>query len=208
MTKTACEAGADALLAVTPYYNKCTQAGLVAYFEAVAAASDRPVILYNVPGRTGVTIEPATAALLAKNPRIVGLKDAGESISKTAATIARCGDALTVYSGADEKTLPVLSLGGQGVISVLSNVAPGRMKRLCTKFFEGKNAEAAALQAALHPLMEALFCEVNPIPVKAALAEMGLIENILRSPLTPLSECYIEPLQAALASVCARPLSV
>lgn len=179
--------GVDALLVVTPYYNKCTQRGLLGYYNDIAAASELPFIAYSVPARTGMKIEPETAVRLAENPLCVGLKDAGDSISDTARIISLCGEGLPVYSGNDDRILPVLSLGGKGVISVMSNLIPAEVKRLCALFFDGDTARAAEKQTALIPLCEALRSEVNPIPLKAALAELGLCKNILRAPLTSLS---------------------
>ncbi len=193
-TKKACElseyaacVGVDALLIVTPYYNKCTQKGLLAYYNDIAEVSGLPFIAYSVPARTGMKIEPETAYRLSENPLCVGLKDAGDSISDTARIISLCGESLPIYSGNDDRILPVLSLGGKGVISVMSNLIPKEVKRLCTLFFEGETARAAAMQTELIPLCEALRSEVNPIPLKAALSEMGLCKNILRAPLTSLS---------------------
>lgn len=179
--------GADALLAVTPYYNKCTQKGLIDYYNAIADASGLPFIAYSVPARTGMKIEPETAAIIAENSLAAGFKDAGDSISDTARTISLCGDSLPVYSGNDDRILPVLSLGGMGVISVASNLIPAEVKRLCTLFFDGDIKKAASLQTELIPLCNALRCEVNPIPLKAALASRGFCRNILRAPLTVLS---------------------
>ncbi len=193
-TKKACElseyaacVGVDGLLLVTPYYNKCTQRGLVSYYNEIASASGLPFIIYSVGSRTGMKIEPETAKIISENELCVGFKDAGDSISDTARTISLCGEALPIYSGNDDRILPILSLGGQGVISVMSNIIPNEVKRLCSMFFDGEIAKSAELQTSLIPLCEALRSEVNPIPVKAALAEMGLCKNILRSPLTNLS---------------------
>lgn len=193
-TKKACEmseyaskAGADAILAVTPYYNKCTQKGLVEYYNAIADSSGLPFIAYNVPSRTGVKINSETAAEIALNPLCSGLKDAGDSISETAKTVSLCGENMPIYSGNDDRIIPVLSLGGKGVVSVMSNIIPETTKKLCTLFFDGETDSAAELQAKLIPLCNALFCEVNPIPLKAALAEKGFCKNILRAPLTPIS---------------------
>jgi len=186
LTRYACEVGADAMLLVTPYYNKATQKGLVTMFRAIADASDKPVILYNVPSRTGVNIEPSTYAALADHPMIAGIKEACGNISKIVETASLVGDRLTIYSGNDDQIVPILSMGGQGVISVLSNVAPKQTVELCDRFFRGDVAGAAAMQCELLPLINALFCEVNPIPVKAAMAALGWCENYLRLPLTPM----------------------
>lgn len=186
LTQAACEVGADGMLLVTPYYNKATQGGLVRSFEMVADASTKPCILYNVPTRTGCNLQPATVAALAKHPRIAAIKEASGDISQVAKIAALCGDDLDIYSGNDDQIVPILSLGGKGVISVLSNVMPRETVALCRRFFEGDVAGAAAEQLRLLPLIDALFCEVNPIPVKAAMAAMGFGENVLRLPLTPM----------------------
>ena len=186
LTQFACEAGADAMLLVTPYYNKATQAGLIQFFTAIADASTKPCILYNVPSRTGCNLQPQTVAALAEHPRIVGIKEAGGNISQVAQIAALCGDKLDIYSGNDDQIVPILSLGGKGVISVLSNLMPKETAAMCRSYFDGNVKEAAALQLRLLPLIDALFCEVNPIPVKAAMAAMGYCENYLRLPLTPM----------------------
>ena len=188
MTKYASAVGADAILVVTPYYNKATQKGLVAMFNAIADASTVPMIVYNVPSRTGVGIEPATYAELAKHPRIAAIKEANGNISKIVETAALLDGALDIYSGNDDQIVPILSMGGLGVISVLSNVMPRKTVEMCDRWFAGDVKGAAELQKELLPLTNALFCEVNPIPVKAALAAMGFCENYLRLPLTPMSE--------------------
>ena len=188
MTRYACEIGYDAMLVVTPYYNKTTQKGLVAMFTAIADASTKPIILYNVPSRTGVSIEPATYAVLAQHPRICAIKEANGNISKIVETAALVGDKLDIYSGNDDQIVPIMACGGKGVISVLSNVAPKATVELCQKFFDGDVAGAMELQKQYLPLTNALFCEVNPIPVKAAMAAMGFCENYLRLPLVPMEE--------------------
>lgn len=190
LTRFACDAGADAMLLVTPYYNKATQNGLVQMFRAIADASAKPVILYNVPSRTGVNIEPSTYAALADHPRVAAIKEANGNISKIVEAASLVGDRLAIYSGNDDQIVPILSMGGQGVISVLSNVAPKQTVELCERFFRGDVAGAAALQRELLPLINALFCEVNPIPVKAAMAAMGWCENYLRLPLTPMEPAH------------------
>ena len=187
MTKYACSVGADAILCVTPYYNKATQAGLVAMFSAIADASTVPMIVYNVPSRTGCGIEPATYVELAKHPRIAAIKEANGDISKIAKTAALLNGALDIYSGNDDQIVPIMSLGGIGVISVLSNVAPRKTVEICDRWFAGDVQGAAALQLEFIELIGALFCEVNPIPVKAGMAAMGWCENYLRLPLTPMS---------------------
>lgn len=186
LTKMACEAGADAMLLVTPYYNKATQKGLIRSFEAVADISTKPVILYNVPSRTGCNLLPASAAVLADHPNIVAIKEASGSISQVAELAALVRDKMDIYSGNDDQIVPVLSLGGKGVISVLSNIMPKATSEMCHKFFAGDVAGSAKLQLDLLDLINALFCEVNPIPVKAAVSAMGYGENSLRLPLTPM----------------------
>ena len=180
--------GADALLLVTPYYNKTTQAGLVAHFTAMAEAGGIPVILYNVPSRTGLNITPETALELSRNPLINGIKEASGNISQVAKIAQLCGDELNIYSGNDDQIVPILAMGGEGCISVLSNVLPKEAVRLCELFFSGDVRGAAALQCRLLPVIDALFSEVNPIPVKAALAKMGYGTDTLRLPLTPMEE--------------------
>ncbi|MBR3503904.1 MAG: 4-hydroxy-tetrahydrodipicolinate synthase [Clostridia bacterium] len=198
LTAQACAAGADAALVVTPYYNKTTQAGLLAHFTALADASDIPLILYNVPSRTGVNLLPETVAKLARHPNVCGVKEASGSIAQVAALARLCGDSLAIYAGNDDMTLPVLALGGQGVISVAANVCPARMAELCARFFAGDAAAARAIQLRLHPLFEALFAEVNPIPVKAALSLLGLCRDELRLPLVPASPDTREALRGVL----------
>ncbi len=190
LTRHACEAGADAVLTVTPYYNKATQNGLVKMFSQIADTSTVPVILYNVPSRTGVNIESKTAAILADHPNIVAIKEASGNISQIAETAHLCGDKLDIYSGNDDQTIPIMSLGGKGCISVLSNVAPKKSVLMCDKFFAGDIKGAAALQLEMLPLINALFSEVNPIPVKAAMAAMGYCEDYLRLPLTSMEEAH------------------
>ena len=188
MTKHACEAGADAVLVVTPYYNKATQKGLIAYFTAVADAATKPVILYNVPSRTGCNILPATAAILAEHPNIVGIKEAGGNISQVAELAAAVRGKMDIYSGNDDQIVPILSLGGKGVISVLSNPMPRETVAICDRFFQGDVAGSRQLQLDLLPFINALFCEVNPIPVKAAMAAMGYCSEEIRLPLTPMED--------------------
>jgi len=188
LTKFACEAGADAMLVVTPYYNKATQKGLIKMFNLIADKSTKPIILYNVPSRTGVNIEPETIEVLAEHENIVGIKEANGNISKIVETMARVRGKLDLYSGNDDQIVPLLALGGIGCISVLSNIMPAQTREICTRFFNGDVAGSAALQLKLHPLIEALFCEVNPIPVKAAMAAMGFCKDYLRLPLTPLED--------------------
>ncbi len=198
LSKFSCRAGADALLVVTPYYNKATQKGLIASYFAIADAVDRPIILYNVPSRTGVNIEPATYAELAKHPNIVGIKEASGNISKVVETAMLVGDTMDIYSGNDDQVVPLLSMGGSGVISVLSNVMPTATHEMCQKFFDGDVAGSARMQMDLLPLINALFSEVNPIPVKAAMAAMGWCENFVRLPLTPMEEAHWQKLEAIM----------
>ena len=186
MSKEAKRVGADALLHVTPYYNKTSQTGLIRHFNAVADATDLPVILYNVPSRTGVNITPATYRELAKHPNIVAAKEASGNISQIAQIAQACGDELDLYSGNDDQIVPLLSLGAKGVISVLSNIMPRETHDICRLFFEGKIAESCALQLKLLPLINALFSDVNPIPVKEAMNMMGWECGECRLPLVSM----------------------
>ena len=194
LTKFAAQVGADAALLVTPYYNKATQAGLVASFTAVANAADLPCVLYNVPGRTGCNIQPATVAKLAEHPMICAVKEASGNISQVAQIAALAGDKIDIYSGNDDQVVPIMALGGKGVISVLSNVAPAATVEMCRRMLAGDVAGARELQLKYLPLIDALFCEVNPIPVKAAMAAMGYGENSLRLPLTCMEPAHEERL--------------
>ena len=198
LTRFACEVGVDGVLVVTPYYNKATQNGLIKMFTSIADASTVPVILYDVPSRTGTAIEPKTVAVLAEHPNIVGLKAASGNISKIAETIHLCGDKITVYSGNDDQVIPIMALGGKGCISVLSNVLPRESVAMCQKFFQGDVKAAAKMQLDYLPLINALFSEVNPIPVKAAMAKMGFCEDYLRMPLTPMEDAHREVLFAEM----------
>ena len=198
LTKHACEEGADAVLLVTPYYNKATQKGLIRMYTEIADASDKPVIIYNVPSRTGVNIEPSTYLALADHPNIVAIKEANGNISKIAETCLLVGDKLDIYSGNDDQIVPVLALGGKGVISVLSNVVPEKTVDICKKFFDGDVKGSRDLQLELLPLTNALFSEVNPIPAKCAMAHMGYTENVLRSPLYPMESDKEEVLVAEM----------
>lgn len=198
LTEYACKIGADAMLLVTPYYNKATQNGLIASFRAIADASTKPCILYNVPSRTGCNLQPATVAALAEHPNIVGVKEASGNISQIAQVAALCKGKIDIYSGNDDQIVPILALGGKGVISVLSNPLPAETVAICDLFRAGKVKEAADLQLKLLPLIDALFMEVNPIPVKAAMAAMGYGENFLRLPLTPMEEAHEKILLAAM----------
>ncbi len=190
--------GADGLLAVTPYYNKCTQNGLVAYYKAICEAVSIPVIAYNVPGRTGVEIQPATMAKIADIPNIAGIKDAGGNMSKTMETFRLVREKCDVYSGEDALNLPILMCGGAGVISVLSNVVPKDVKTLCTLVQEGKYEEARALNDKLLPLASACFVEVNPIPVKEAMNILGFNAGTPRAPLTTIEDANREKLLCAM----------
>ena len=201
LTKCACELGYDAMLVVTPYYNKTTQKGLIAMFTAIADASTKPIILYNVPSRTGVGIEPATYAVLAEHPMIWAIKEANGNISKIVETAALVGDKLDIYSGNDDQIVPILACGGKGVISVLSNVGPKETVQICKTFFDGDVAGAMELQKKYLPLTNALFCEVNPIPVKAAAAAMGFGENYVRLPLVPMEEAHRQHLLQCMRDV-------
>ena len=184
--KHACQAGADGLLVVTPYYNKATQNGLIRHFTAIADASTVPVILYNVPGRTGCNIQPATVAKLAQHPNIVGIKEASGNMAQVVEIFARCGDQIDVYSGEDGLTVPMMAMGGAGTISVLSNVVPRESVAMTDACLAGDFAAAAQWQCRLLPLVSALFSEVNPIPAKAAVSAMGFGKENLRLPLTPM----------------------
>ena len=198
LTKYACEVGADAMLLVTPYYNKATQKGLIATFTAIADASTKPCILYNVPSRTGCNLLPATMAELAKHPNIVGIKEACGNISQVAELCALVGDEVAVYSGNDDQIVPMLSLGAKGVISVLSNLMPKATSKMCTDYMSGNTEAARRAQLDLLPLINALFCEVNPIPVKAAMAAMGYCDNYVRLPLTVMEDAHEQTLLALM----------
>lgn len=188
MSKYAEEVGADACLVVTPYYNKTTQAGLVAHYSAVASSTKLPIILYSVASRTGVNILPETCLELSKIPNIVAIKEASGNISQIAKIAELCGDNLHIYSGNDDQVIPILSLGGLGVISVLSNVAPKYTHDMCINYFDGKHDEALKMQLDALSLINALFCEVNPIPVKYALNLMGYDFGKPRLPLVELTD--------------------
>ena len=198
LTKYACDAGVDAVLVVTPYYNKATQNGLIKLFTQIADIATAPVILYDVPSRTGVSLEPKTVMELSKHPNINGIKAACGNISKIAEIAALCGDNINIYSGNDDQVVPIMSLGGKGCISVLSNVLPKESSLMCKKFFEGDVKTACKMQLQYLPLINALFSEVNPIPVKAAMAEMGFCDDYLRLPLTPMEDNHREILFAEM----------
>ncbi len=188
MTEQASRVGADAVLLVTPYYNKATQQGLLQSYTALADASDLPCILYNVPSRTGCNLLPETLAVLCKHPKIVGVKEASGDISQVAKIARLCGEDLTIYSGNDDQIVPILSLGGKGVISVLSNLVPGETSKMCHAYLDGDRETALSMQLRYLPLVDALFSEVNPIPAKAAMAAMGFGEIYMRLPLTPMNK--------------------
>lgn len=185
-TRAACDDGADGLLVVTPYYNKATQGGLIKHFSMVADVATKPLIMYNVPSRTGLNLQAATVATLAEHPNIAGLKEASGNMSQVVEIAARCGDKLDLYSGEDGLVVPLMSMGGLGCISVLSNVVPKMAVEMTDKFFAGDVAGAAQLQCRMLPLINALFSEVNPIPAKAAVSAMGFGQEHLRMPLTPM----------------------
>ena len=194
LTKFAYDVGADASLVVTPYYNKATQKGLITMFTAIADAAPLPMILYNVPSRTGCAIQPSTYLALADHPNIVAIKEANGDISKIAETINLVGDKLDIYSGNDDQIVPVMSLGGKGVISVLSNLIPAETSEICKSYLRGDVKKSRDMQLEYLDLINTLFCEVNPIPVKAAMAAMGYCENYLRLPLTPMEAANEEKL--------------
>ena len=198
LSKYACDVGADALLLVTPYYNKATPKGLIKSFLAVADATNKPIILYNVPSRTGCNIPLSVYRELAKHERIVATKEASGNISAIAEVAAELGDVLDIYSGNDDQIVPILSLGGKGVISVLSNVVPKETHDICQLWFEGKARESAELQLRLLKLANSLFCEVNPIPVKTAMAMMGFCSEEMRLPLCEMEAANKEKLAAVL----------
>lgn len=188
LTKFACAAGVDGCLVVTPYYNKTSQLGLIRHYNMVADAATKPLLVYSVPSRTGLTITPETYLELSKHPNICGVKEANPDVCQITRTAALCGDDLLLYAGNDDMILPLLSLGGQGVISVLSNVIPKETRDICYKFFEGDVEESRRLQFKYLNFISALFCEVNPIPVKHAMNLLGKCTADVRMPL-----CEMEP---------------
>lgn len=193
------KAGADGLLVVTPYYNKATQKGLIDHFTIIANAVHIPIILYSVKSRTGLNINPETAAHLVKNvPNIVGIKEASGDISQVARIMALTDGNIDMYSGNDNEVIPVMSLGGIGVISVAANVAPSYMHNMCLNYLNGDTAEARRMQIKLINLVDALFCEVNPIPVKHAMNIMGMNAGPMRRPLSPMEPENMERLKAAM----------
>jgi 4-hydroxy-tetrahydrodipicolinate synthase len=206
LTKHAKQAGADAALLITPYYNKPTQEGLYRHYRAVAEAVDLPLVLYNIPGRTGVNMLPATIARLTVLPTVVGVKEGSGSVQQASDLVQMCGDRLSVLAGDDALTLPMMAVGGKGVITVTANIMPAEMAALVKAFDEGKIAEARRIHFKLSPLFAALFFETNPIPVKEALSLMGKIDPELRLPLCPMAQDTREKLIQTLkdASLIAR----
>lgn len=198
LTQNAARLGVDATLQVTPYYNKTTQRGLIEHFKAIASSADIPMILYNVPSRTGMNISATTAYELSKYDFVVGIKEASGNISQVAQIAALCGDTLPIYSGNDDQIIPILSLGGKGVISVLSNVAPKETHDMVRLYLDGHTDTALKLQLDFLPLIDQLFCEVNPIPVKEALNLMGYEVGPCRLPLSPMSSSNTTALKQAL----------
>ena len=188
LSKAAQSAGVDALLTVTPYYNKASQSGLVQHFSAIADAVDVPVILYNVPSRTGVNIQPATLEKICRLPQVVAVKEANPDVAQAMEKINLVGDDATFYCGNDDLTIPLMVLGFQGVISVLSNVMPAETSKMTSLALSGNWAEASKMQRDLLPMVKALFCETSPIPCKAAMSMMGMCRNELRLPLIPMQE--------------------
>ena len=198
LTKYACSVGVDACLIVTPYYNKATQNGLIKMFYTIADASTKPLIIYNIPGRTGVNIMPQTFVELAKHPMIAAVKEASGNISQCVKIMQLVGDQIDMYSGNDDQIVPIMSIGGKGVISVLSNVFPKETVEMCRKFLDGDVKGSAEMQLKYLPLIDDLFSEVNPIPVKAAMSKLGFCENFVRLPLTPMEEKHADVLYAEM----------
>lgn len=200
LCKEAANLGADALLTVTPYYNKTSQRGLIKHFNLMADASDVPMIIYNVPSRTGLNVLPETMAELAKHKNIVGIKEASGNLSQVAKLASLCGDEITIYSGNDDQNVPILSLGGKGTISVLANVAPKKSHDMIVSFLEGDTETAKKLQLEAIALIDALFIETNPIPVKKACELMGMNPGPLRLPLYEISEKNLEILKKEMTN--------
>jgi 4-hydroxy-tetrahydrodipicolinate synthase len=198
LTRYAKNAGADGALVVLPYYNKPTQQGLIAHCRAIADAVELPLILYNIPGRTGINMLPETLAVLADHPNIVGMKEATGNLEQMTHDIVLCGAKLSFLSGDDTLTLPLMAVGGKGVISVVANIVPRDVADLTRAFLSGDWKRARELHLKLFPLCQAMFCETNPIPVKTAMALMGMIGGELRMPLCPMSEANLSKLKAAL----------
>lgn len=200
LSREAQELGADGLLIVTPYYNKCSQKGLYQHYMQIADNVDIPIILYNIPGRTGVTIEIPTIEALGQHKNIVAVKEASGNIGYTAKLAAKCGDLVDIYSGNDDMIVPIMSLGGKGVISVLSNILPKETHQMCQYCLDNNFAEATKLQLEYLNLINTLFIEVNPIPVKAAMNMMGLPAGPCRMPLCDMTDEHIEAMRNALAA--------
>jgi len=198
LTRAAKEYGADAALLITPYYNKPTQEGLYLHYSTIAREVDLPLVLYNVPGRTGVNLAPETVERLAELENVVAIKEASGALAQMAEIVRRCGERLVLLSGDDALILPVLAIGGQGVISVVANVVPQDVARLCSEFFAGNLAQAQRIYRRLLPLCQAMFYETNPIPVKTALSLLGKINPDLRPPLCRMGQANLERLRAAL----------
>lgn len=198
LSEYACQVGVNALMVVTPYYNKTTKKGLVECYEEISACTDKPIIVYNVPSRTGYNIIPEQYLELSEIPRITGVKEANGDLTAFAKSVALCKDRLWFYSGSDELILPFLSLGGSGLISVASNIVPKKLKKLYLAFISGDIKRAAEMQKELTPLESLLFCETNPIPVKTALYYMGICEKTFRLPLTTMDEKNEEKLLSEL----------
>ncbi|MBQ4054777.1 MAG: 4-hydroxy-tetrahydrodipicolinate synthase [Clostridia bacterium] len=188
MSKQAAKNGADALLVVTPYYNRATEQGLISGYNRIADSTELPVIVYNVPSRTGVNVSRKVYRALAEHPNVAAVKEASGDIAAIASLISECADSLDVYSGNDDMIVPLLSLGGQGVISVLSNILPSAVSRICAEWFSGRWREASELQLKYMPLIRALFSQVNPIPVKTALGELGFDTLEMRLPMCEMDE--------------------
>ena len=196
----------DALLCVTPYYNKTTQSGIVRYYNEIADITDLPLIVYNVPSRTGLNILPQTYKQLSHHQNIVAIKEANPDIVQIEKTMHLCGDDLTVYSGNDDLTLPTLALGGKGVMSVVSNVFPKQMSNICSLFFSGKIQECQRLTLSMFPVFETAFCEVNPIPIKEMLNELGFEVGDCRAPLTKPSESTREKIKSLIKTIKPSPI--
>ncbi len=201
LCKEAIALGADALLSVTPYYNKASQAGLIAHYNYIADRIDKPLIVYNVPSRTGVSIQPETYLELSKHENIVAIKEANGDISSVAKTKQLVGDALDIYSGNDDQIIPMMSLGGKGVISVLSNILPKETHDMCMAYLNGDTKKAMELQLKYIPLINALFSDVNPIPVKEAMNLMGMNVGPVRLPLVPMNEQKFAAMKQIMAGL-------
>lgn len=198
LTKKAYQHGADAVLVVTPYYNKTTQKGLYEYYEYIAKKVDIPIVLYNVPSRTGLNIEPKTVEKLSKIDTVIGLKEASGNISKITETMQLCGDRIDLYSGNDDQIVPLLSLGGKGVISVIANILPQQTHDLVQKYLDGDTKGSLEMQLKLLPIIQSMFLEVNPIPVKTAMKLMGIDVGPCRMPLTTMEEKNLALLKSAM----------